>query len=58
MNFGLDQNGDGVINFKDLWAFLTQKVFGFPLYVVGGIAAGVLYYFGVFPFSKKKRRSW
>lgn len=54
MNFGLDQNGDGVINFSDLWAFLTQKVFGFPLYLLGGIGFGVAYYFGV--FGKRKPR--
>jgi ribose/xylose/arabinose/galactoside ABC-type transport system permease subunit len=53
MNFAMDQNGDGVINFKDLWAFLTQKVFGFPLYMLLAIGGGVAYYMGW--FGKKRR---
>jgi hypothetical protein len=48
-----DYNKDGVVNFKDLWAFLNQKVFNFPLYLILAIGGGAAYYFGL--FGKKKR---
>lgn len=51
-SFKLDQDGNGLINFSDLWSFLTQKLFGFPLYLLAGAAGGVYYYF----FHNKKKR--
>ncbi len=47
-----DFNKDGKVNFKDLVSFLTQKVFGFPLYLLMGLAGGAAWYFGL--LGKKK----
>ena len=50
MNF--DFNKDGSVNFSDLWAFLTQKLFGLPLYLLLLAGGGAWYYF----FGSKKKR--
>jgi hypothetical protein len=57
ISFSTDQNGDGVVNFSDLWAFLTQKVFGFALWILLAVAGGGYYYFFHTNSGRRTRRS-